>query len=402
MAATRRIGILTGGGDVPGPERGHQERRLPLDRARLRGPRHPARLGGPHPPPPGPGARHRVRPAARSGQHADDRPDRRDVAPHVADEPAQDAGRPTLPDWLDRDAARRDGGRRRRLRPHPGRPREHRAPRDRRPRDDRRRRHAELLARPSSSRASRSSRSRRRWTTTSRAPSTASASRRRSRGRRRRSTASGRRSARTSGSASSGSSAATPASRRSTPRTSRRPAASSRRRPYDLDRLATILAEDHRNNPSRYALVITAEGAIWQGARMQDVGDADMFGHRHKANVGEALAAELKAADRDRDGRVGADLRPPERRAGLARLDGRDRRSRTSRWTSSATASPAGWSRSRTASTPTRRCRRRASGRAGSTSPRCTTSSGSGRATRASSATRCCSSGLPVRRSAPG
>jgi 6-phosphofructokinase 1 len=62
--------------------------------------------------------------------------------------------------------------------------------------------------------------------------------------------------------------------------------------PYDLDRLAAILAEDHRNNPSRYALVITA--AIWQGARMQDVGDADAFGHRHKANVGEALAAELK------------------------------------------------------------------------------------------------------------
>jgi 6-phosphofructokinase len=64
--------------------------------------------------------------------------------------------------------------------------------------------------------------------------------------------------------------------------------------PYDLDRLAAILAEDRRNNPSRYALVITAEGAIWKGAHMQDVGDADMFGHRHKANVGEALAAELK------------------------------------------------------------------------------------------------------------
>jgi 6-phosphofructokinase len=64
--------------------------------------------------------------------------------------------------------------------------------------------------------------------------------------------------------------------------------------PYDLDRLAAILAEDRRNNPSRYALVITAEGAIWKGAHMQDVGDADMFGHRRKANVGEALAAELK------------------------------------------------------------------------------------------------------------
>jgi 6-phosphofructokinase len=63
---------------------------------------------------------------------------------------------------------------------------------------------------------------------------------------------------------------------------------------YDLDRLADLLAEDHRGNPSHYALVITAEGAIWQGAQMVDVGDADAFGHRHKANVGEALAAELK------------------------------------------------------------------------------------------------------------
>jgi 6-phosphofructokinase len=65
--------------------------------------------------------------------------------------------------------------------------------------------------------------------------------------------------------------------------------------PYDVEHLSEILAEDHRNNPSRYAFVITAEGAIWEGARMQDVGEADMFGHRHKANVGEALAAEIKA-----------------------------------------------------------------------------------------------------------
>ena len=64
--------------------------------------------------------------------------------------------------------------------------------------------------------------------------------------------------------------------------------------PYDLDALAAIMADDHRNNPSHYAFVITAEGAIWQGARMQDVGEADAFGHRHKANVGEALAEELR------------------------------------------------------------------------------------------------------------
>ena len=64
--------------------------------------------------------------------------------------------------------------------------------------------------------------------------------------------------------------------------------------PYDLDALASLLAADHGANPSHYAFVITAEGAIWQGARMTDIGEADAFGHRHKANVGEALAEELR------------------------------------------------------------------------------------------------------------
>jgi 6-phosphofructokinase 1 len=65
--------------------------------------------------------------------------------------------------------------------------------------------------------------------------------------------------------------------------------------PYDLEALSQILAADHQDNPSHYAFVITAEGAIWQGAQMSDVGDADAFGHRHKANIGEALAYELRA-----------------------------------------------------------------------------------------------------------
>jgi 6-phosphofructokinase 1 len=65
--------------------------------------------------------------------------------------------------------------------------------------------------------------------------------------------------------------------------------------PYDLDALAAILAADHAANPSHYSFVITAEGAIWHGAQISDIGEADAFGHRHKANVGEALAYELRA-----------------------------------------------------------------------------------------------------------
>jgi 6-phosphofructokinase 1 len=64
--------------------------------------------------------------------------------------------------------------------------------------------------------------------------------------------------------------------------------------PYDLAALASVMADDHRNNPSHYAFVITAEGAIWRGAQAADIGAPDAFGHRRKANVGEALAEELK------------------------------------------------------------------------------------------------------------
>jgi 6-phosphofructokinase 1 len=63
--------------------------------------------------------------------------------------------------------------------------------------------------------------------------------------------------------------------------------------PYDLEALAGLLAEDHRLSPSHYAIVVAAEGAIWNGASLEELGEPDAFGHRRKADLGEALAAEL-------------------------------------------------------------------------------------------------------------
>jgi 6-phosphofructokinase 1 len=63
--------------------------------------------------------------------------------------------------------------------------------------------------------------------------------------------------------------------------------------PYDIDPLAALLADDHRLSPSHYAILVAAEGAIWAGASLEGVGEPDAFGHRHKANVGEALGIEL-------------------------------------------------------------------------------------------------------------
>jgi 6-phosphofructokinase 1 len=64
--------------------------------------------------------------------------------------------------------------------------------------------------------------------------------------------------------------------------------------PFDLDHLARIMTADRAANPSRYAFVIAAEGASWQGVFPADVGEPDAYGHRRKANVGETLAAELE------------------------------------------------------------------------------------------------------------
>ncbi len=64
--------------------------------------------------------------------------------------------------------------------------------------------------------------------------------------------------------------------------------------PFDLDHLVEILIDDKKSNPSRYAVVIVAEGAMWRGGVLRDVGETDMFGHRHKENVGEALAEQIK------------------------------------------------------------------------------------------------------------
>jgi 6-phosphofructokinase 1 len=64
---------------------------------------------------------------------------------------------------------------------------------------------------------------------------------------------------------------------------------------FDLARLTEILVEDKRNNPSRYSFVIASEGAVWKGEAVAEVGEADAYGHKKKADIGHALAEEIRA-----------------------------------------------------------------------------------------------------------
>ncbi len=64
--------------------------------------------------------------------------------------------------------------------------------------------------------------------------------------------------------------------------------------PFELDHLIEILVEDKRLNPSRYSFLIASEGAMWQGGTLGEYGEADAYGHRHKVDVGFALAEKIK------------------------------------------------------------------------------------------------------------
>jgi 6-phosphofructokinase len=64
----------------------------------------------------------------------------------------------------------------------------------------------------------------------------------------------------------------------------------------NLEHLIEILITDKRNNPSNYSLVILSEGAEWEGYTVKGYGPADAFGHRKKMSVAEDLSDEIKTA----------------------------------------------------------------------------------------------------------
>jgi 6-phosphofructokinase len=65
---------------------------------------------------------------------------------------------------------------------------------------------------------------------------------------------------------------------------------------FQLERMIDLLVQDKKANPSNYSLVILSEGAEWEGYEVREYGDADAFGHRKKASVGEDLSDEIKKA----------------------------------------------------------------------------------------------------------
>jgi ATP-dependent phosphofructokinase / diphosphate-dependent phosphofructokinase len=65
--------------------------------------------------------------------------------------------------------------------------------------------------------------------------------------------------------------------------------------PFDIDQLTELLIYDRNRHPSNYSVVLVSEGATIQGGAMSFEGDeADMFGHRKLGGIGDQVSAELK------------------------------------------------------------------------------------------------------------
>ncbi|HEX7488609.1 MAG TPA: 6-phosphofructokinase [Anaeromyxobacteraceae bacterium] len=61
-----------------------------------------------------------------------------------------------------------------------------------------------------------------------------------------------------------------------------------------LEKVIEVLMTDKHENPSNYSLVVLSEGSEWEGYQVQEYGEPDAYGHRKKASVAESLSDEIK------------------------------------------------------------------------------------------------------------
>ncbi|GAA5165630.1 6-phosphofructokinase [Ornithinimicrobium tianjinense] len=64
--------------------------------------------------------------------------------------------------------------------------------------------------------------------------------------------------------------------------------------PFDLDRVCELLLADKARNPSNYAMLTISEGATIKGGDMMLSGEADAYGHRKLGGIGQLTGALIK------------------------------------------------------------------------------------------------------------
>ncbi len=64
--------------------------------------------------------------------------------------------------------------------------------------------------------------------------------------------------------------------------------------PFDPEKLAGLLLEDKKRNPSGYAIMTISEGAQMMGGKIVEYGQADSYGHKKLGGIGQITGDALK------------------------------------------------------------------------------------------------------------
>jgi 6-phosphofructokinase 1 len=64
--------------------------------------------------------------------------------------------------------------------------------------------------------------------------------------------------------------------------------------PFDVDKLAGLLMDDKRSNPSGYAMLTMSEGASMMGGELVQGGSADAYGHMKLGGIGQITGEALR------------------------------------------------------------------------------------------------------------
>ena len=65
--------------------------------------------------------------------------------------------------------------------------------------------------------------------------------------------------------------------------------------PFDVERLSQYLLDDKRRNPSNYAICVISEGASMIGGQVVEYGQEDAYGHRKLGGIGQITGEAIKA-----------------------------------------------------------------------------------------------------------
>lgn len=64
--------------------------------------------------------------------------------------------------------------------------------------------------------------------------------------------------------------------------------------PFDVEKLAKLVLQDKKTNPSNYAMVTISEGAHFLGGQVVEYGEADAYGHKKLGGIGQLTGEALK------------------------------------------------------------------------------------------------------------